>query len=146
MINDPIFNSDRQYIQKILTESDSSKEMVIKSALSRPIFCRDKNNVYQIVGVNASYVNGNYVEIFVAVDVTTTIPKFDGRAVKSFYFSVDSLQNVQEISETDAKSGYQRPEWRRLQKYIEKEKKNIIQGTDYDVTPSSIGGIHSRTN
>ena len=141
MITDPIFNSDRQYIQKILTEGDSSGEMVIKGALSRPIFCKDKTNVYQIVGINASFVKENYIEIFVAVDLTTTIPKFDGHAVKTSYFSADSLQNIEEISESDAKTGYQRPEWRRLQKYIEKEKKNIIQGTDYDLDPTTISGL-----
>lgn len=131
-----IFENDRKYIKSLLDSKDSSGQMVIAGALSQPLFCKNKDGIYMVVGINSSYINDKYIEIFVSVDITETMKKFDESAVKVFYFNGKTLNETTEITEADARSGYARPEWRRVQKYIEKQKKQIINSADYSKIPS----------
>lgn len=135
MIHNENFLKDRQKINAFLRNKDKVGDMVIAAALSEPLFVTIDGNFFQMIGVNASFIKEKYVEIFVAVDLTTTMQHFDGNAVKAFYFDVDSLDNLVEVTETIAKNGCTRPEWRRIQKFIDKNKKLIINKTDYDHTP-----------
>ncbi len=136
MINKPIFDADRKYIQSLLDSKDTDGQMIVAGALSDPFFCRNKTGIYKIIGVNASYIQDKYIEIFVSVDITETLKKFDESAVKVFYFNSKTLDETEEITESDARSGFARAEWRRVQKYIEKQKKQIINSADYSKLPS----------
>ena len=137
MINNPIFASNRKYIEDQLTRNDKDGKLLMTCALSQDFFAKTDKGVYQIVGVNSSFIDGKYVEIFVTVDLSETIKHFDGNAVKVFYFNADTIAETKEISEADAKLGHSRPEWRRVQKYIEKQKKQIINKINYEKLPST---------
>jgi hypothetical protein len=131
-LNDQHFISDRMSIQRTLVTHDVT-EQYISVPLSKAVFFRttgsvmDDNALYQLIGINASMVDKEYVEIFVLVDLIETLKHFDGKAVKTQFFDGVTFSKMIVVDESNAKNGYTRPEWRRLQKHIKKEIKNIIQ-------------------
>ena len=126
------FNKDRKYLKDTITYNDPEGKYVSSVPLKEPIFIKENSNYFQLLGINSSYVDGKYVEIFISVDIANTMKFFDGRAVKTFYFNDETIKTVVEVEENEAKKGYQRAEWRRLQKYLKKEKVNIVKNTQKD--------------
>jgi len=125
---------ERKYLKDTIKHTDPEGQYVTAVPLKETLFIKDDSKYYQLLGINSSFVGGNYVEIFVAVDIANTMRFFDDRAVKTYYFNDETLKNVIEVEESEAKKGYQRAEWRRLQKYIKKEKMNIVNNTQKDET------------
>ena len=126
-ITNELFLKDRQEIELLMRYNDPKGSFVSTIPLTKDIFVKTETSTYQILGVNSSVEDGEYIEIFISVDVDTTMKHFDGKAVRTFYFNGETINDVLEISEVDVKKQYKRPEWRRLQKYIKKEKMNLVK-------------------
>lgn len=125
------FIKDRQTIRDMLAKKDPNGEMVSAVPLTNYIYVKKDQTFYQIVGINSSFVKGEYIEIFVAVDLNETMLHFDGSAVKRFYFNLKTINETVEIDLETVRKKWQRAEWRRLQKYLKKEIKNIVKETEY---------------
>lgn len=128
MINDQLIN-DRQTLRDMLSKYGTDSGMMSSVPLNTFIFIRHNNSMYQIVGINASFVNGEYVEIFIALDINGTLPHFDGDAVKTSFFDLSIMQKATIITAEEARKEYTRPEWRRVQKFIKKNIKDVISPT-----------------
>lgn len=127
MIENASFIKDRKQIESVMKEKHFESENISVVPLSKYIYAKTDVDIYQIIGVTSGFVKGEYVEIFVTIDLKQTLKEFDGKAVKTFYFNSQTVETLTEISEIDIRSTYQRSEWRRLQKYIGKEKMNILK-------------------
>jgi len=128
MITNDFFVKARLQIKESMLPYDNSEGYkVLYFSFINDIFIKSNNSTYQILGINSSFVDGNYIEIFVAIDIINTMKHFDERAVKTFYFNSDTIEKTYEISESEIKSNYNRAEWRRFQKYVKKEKPNIVK-------------------
>jgi len=130
-ISNPSFIRDRKNLEEKLKEFDPEGNYISQIPFENPMFVVNEAGRYQLLGVNSNFVDSQYIEIFVAIDLNTTLSNFDGRAVKTFYFNQNTIENVFEIPESEAKKGVTRPEWRRLQKYLKKEAKNIVKNNKY---------------
>lgn len=130
-ISDPRFNEARKKLEIKLKEFDPEGEYISQIPFGEPIFVVNDSGRFQLLGINSNFVDGKYIEIFVAVDLDKTLPVFDGRAVKAFYFNQTTIEDVFLIPLDEAKKGVTRPEWRRLQKYLKKEAKNLVKNNKY---------------
>jgi len=127
------FLKERQQIRDMLAKSDPDSKMVSTVPITESIFVKQGPTYYQIVGINSSFVKEQYIEIFVAVDLNETLRHFDETAVKRYYFNLDTIQKTVEMPVDDVKKNWNRTEWRRLQKYLKKEVKNIVKETEYSM-------------
>lgn len=121
------FLKERQYIKDTMKYYDSKGNYVSAFPLKKPFFIKVDSNYYQMLGITSSFVNNKYVEMFITINVGITMQFFDERAVNIYYFDDNSIKRAVEVDETDAKNGYKRAEWRRFQKYVKKEKNNIVK-------------------
>lgn len=128
-IKNETFLKERQYIKDTMKYYDGDGNFISSIPLNECIFIKYNSKYYQVLGINSSFVNTDYIEIFVTIDITETMKFFDGRAVKTYYFNEDTLMTTIEIKEQEVKQNYTRAEWRRFQKYVKKEKINIVKNT-----------------
>jgi len=129
------FNNDRKNIEAKLRTMDLEGHYLVQATLGTPLFIKRETNRYQIMGINSSIIEGGkYIEIFVAVDLITTLENFNGSSVKVFYFDQNTINDTSEISLVEAKQGYSRPEWRRLQKFLKKEANKIVRYNKFEKT------------
>lgn len=127
-ITNPGFLNDRKKLEEKLSAYDREGKYISQVHFNAPFFIEQGDKKYQIIGINSSFIKPEeYVEIFVTVDLVETLANFDGSSVKVFYFNQETIDDTTEITEVDAKKGYTRPEWRRLQKYLKKESPKIVR-------------------
>jgi len=125
MIINPLFSKAREHLKNTMMQYDTV-EHISYFSFTDDIFVIANDLVYQIVGINSCFDDGQYIEIFISVDINGTLEHFDERAVKTFYFNSETIAAVEETNEEEIRKKYQRAEWRRFQKHVKKEKTNIL--------------------
>lgn len=79
------------------------------------------------IGMVGGIVDGQHQELFVVVNIDISIKTFEDQTIQVFYHNRQQIDNdFTGISVDEAKKDIPRTTWRRFQKYIKKEQKNLV--------------------